>query len=496
MRWPQLMRRAPARVEQVRHRPADPQAIVFPGYGGNVYGDTLGGVALNGLQLPGSKWDWAAEVRDPTLNYAVAGCLRWIADNIAEPALQVVRRQSDGELVPDQAHALLSLLEEPNPDYDGHSLLTAVAWDYAISGRAYLIKERNNLGQVMALWWVPWWTMAPRWETNSQEFIRDYVYRPDGRGEGEIKAKEDVIHFRWGLDALTGGRLGVHRTRPFLPAMAALNEGMVYTPSVLRNMGIVPNVLIIRGKVGDDAKKSLREWFTGLFIGDGRGRPGVLEVDPGGSGNTGGATLSDIKQLGLTPEQLALDKILNRPEIIVCNAFGIHPGVLYLGNAGGKGFDNGGQLEQARKASYHDCLGPMLKRFGRTLTFSLLGEYEDAPPSEVFCRWDFAEVEALQEDQKALYERLNRAVESGWMRVSEAREKARLSVDESDKVYLRKPGITAVSEASENPQPASEPLPLGEDDPDQDPDEQKQPEDEDPDRNKPGRNEPEDEDEE
>lgn len=458
MRWPQILpRRTPARVEQVRHRPAGPQAIVFPGYGGTPYGG-VGGLVGSG-KLPGSQWDWGREVGDASLNYAVAGCLRWLADNIAEPAPQVVRVNEEGERVPDRTHALLDLLSEPNGEYDGDSLLTAVAWDYCLTGRAYLVKERDNLGRVRALWWTPWWTMAPRWPADGSQFIADYLYRPEGHGAGIPYAKEDVIHFQWGLDAQTAGRLGVHRTRPVLPAIAALNEGMIYTPTILREMGVVPQVLVVRGTVGQEERKGLREWFQSLFTGDNRGRVGVLET--GGDMPGQGAAMSDLKQLGLSPEQLKLDVILNRPEIIACNAFGIHPGVLYLGGAGGKGFDNGGQLGEARKASYHDCLMPLLKRFGRTLTFRLLGEWESLPPAQVSLRWDFSDVEALQEDQAALHQRLDRSVEAGWLRVSEARERARLPVEDSDRVYLRRAGVTAVVDASENPQPAG--LPLEED---------------------------------
>lgn len=437
-----------------------PRAILFPGYGGTAGGESLTTWLSGNTRLPGSDWDWQEEVKDPTLNYLVSGCLRWIADNITEPTLQVVRRQEDGELKPDASHAFLDLLADPNEAYDGDALLMAAAWDYAVTGRAFLLKQRDNLGRIAGLWWAPWWTVRPRWPAGGEQFIQDYVYRPDGHGNGVVYAREDVVHFQWGLDALTGGRLGVHRTRPALPAIAALNEGMVYTPSILRNMGIVPNVLMVKGTVSGDTKQGLRKWFTELFTRDGRGRPGVLEVEGEG------ATVGDIKQLGLSPEDLTLDTILNRPEIAVCMAFGIHPGVLFAAAAGGSGFDTGGQLREARRSSYHDCLIPLTKRFGKILTRSLLSEFETAPAADVCARWDFTEVEALQEDQKELFLRLNQAVTSGWMRVSEARDRARLPYDESDKVYLRRQGVTAVRTADEAPAPPPGNPPPGQEPPD------------------------------
>lgn len=430
----------------------EPYALTHSSSGFGAW-DTLDGMVFGASRLPGSDQDWAREVGDITINYVIAGCLRWMADNVGEPELVVERRDTDGEWKKEPYHPLLDLLLQPNDAYDGESLLTAAMWDDSIVGRGYWIKERDNLDRLKRLWWVPWYTIKPR-AKDATVFLSDYLYRPAGQGRDYSYKPKDVVHFRWGLDYETGGRLGVHRTRPFLPAVSALNEGAVYTPSILRNMGIVPNVLMVRGTVSPEARQGLRDWFRSLFTRDNRGAPGVLEVAGDGTGGVG-----DIKQLGLSPEDLALDVILNRPEIAACLPFGIHPGVLYLGNAGGKGFDNGGQLKEARRASYHDCLIPRLKRFARTITRSLLSEFEIDGPNQVRCRFDFGDVEALQEDAGELYTRNTVAVEGGWMRVSEAREKAKLKVEESDKVYLRKPGVTAVEEADEAPEaPEQDPL--------------------------------------
>lgn len=430
---------------------SQPYAITHSSNGGGSYG-LIDGMMFGNTRIGGSDHDWEEEVGDLTLNYAVAGCLRWLADNISEPKLVVERRGADGKWKPDLFHPVIDLLETPNEDYDGDSLLTAAAWDYSLVGRGYQVKERDNLGRLKHLWWVPWYTTAPRFPQNGSAFISDYVYRPAGLGRDYLYRKEDVVHFRWGLDYGTGGRLGVNRTRPFLPAISALNEGAIYTPSILRNMGIVPNVLAVRGKVSKENKEGLRQWFKALFTRDGRGSPGVLEVD-GGDG-----AVADLKQLGLSPEDLTLDIILNRPEILVCNAFGIHPGVLYLGGSGGKGFDNGGQLAEARRASYHDCLMPLLKRFAVFLTRSVLSEFEIDGPNKVRCRFDFDEVEALQEDRNALYKRVSEAIKAGWLKVGDGRTLCKLDVDETDNVYLRQSGVTAVKTADENVQVETDPL--------------------------------------
>ena len=412
MQLPTLWRKRERRV-----LPA-PGAFTFPAYGGGGINDIRGLPGVVGAILPGSSVDWATEAGEVQLNYAVHACLRWIGENLPEPERQVVRREGE-EWVPDEEHPCLDLLENPNQEYDDDSLFAAVSSDYALTGNSYLKKEYDNLGRVVELWWAPWWMVYPRWPTDGKKFIESYVYRPGGSGTPEPWKPEDVIHFRWGLDARTGGRLGVHRTLPVLHAIASLNEGMVYTASVLRNMGIVPNLLTSKKLISEDNRNRLKAWFQQAFSRDGRGKVGLLDD----------AEDVDLKQLGLSPESLALDKILQRPELAVCAAFGIHPGVVYMGQPGGgrTAFDNGGQLAEARRASYHDCLVPMTKRFGKTLTRRLLiPDYGVKSERKEKIAWDFSNVEALQEDQNALATRLVALYQGGLMTRNEGRSKLNL----------------------------------------------------------------------
>jgi HK97 family phage portal protein len=413
------------------------QAILHPADGGGL-GEQLGQYGILGSVLPSSNRDWIQDIEDPALNYAVFACLRWISDNLPEPEKQVVDRKGR-EKTPRETHPLLDLLERPNEFYDGDALFAATARDYSLTGNAYWLIERDNLGRPVRLWYVPFWMIGPRWPHDGSQFITDYIYRPSGQGKGIILPREDVVHFQWGLDSKNGGRTGTHRTLPVFPWLASLNEGAVYTASILRNLGVVPNLLIAKTEIGDDQKSVLKEWFQALFTRDNRGKVGVLNgVD------------ADLKQLGLSPQDLALGDILQRPELAVCATFGIPPSVIYLGSTGGpNAFDNGGQHAQARRAGYQDCLMPMTKRFGKTITHRLLPAWEEQPPSQVFYRWDFSEVEALAEDQSALYERNNKSVAAGWMMVSEARERAKLPVDDSHKVFLRPGKSTMVRSADE-----------------------------------------------
>lgn len=440
MRLPSLFRRRTATpVRPHRDHFQGIQAITFPvtGAGYSGVGDPLGVLGILGARLPGSDRDWAREIGDPALNATMHGCIRWVTDNVNEPELQVTRRQAmeqtpgvkrreQYEFAPLPDHPLTALIANPNDEYDGDDLLGVTARDFGIYGNAYWVKERDNVGRVIRLWWVPWWMMTPRWPVDGAQFITDYLYRPGGVGKGIPYAREDVVHFRWTLDGQTAGRLGVHRTKPVLAAIAATNEGNVYTATLLINMGVIPHVIFARGPLNANDRQGIADWFRNKFTRDGRGGPGIIET------GDGQGTIGDIKELGGSPEKLKLDTILDRPDIQICNAWGIHPGVLYLGGAGGKGFDNGGQLAEARRASYHDCLLPMTKKFAKTLTRCLLPEFEKAPASQVRVEWDFSGVQALQEDQDALHARVQGSYNAGLLTLNEAREMLRLPSVEDD----------------------------------------------------------------
>jgi HK97 family phage portal protein len=431
-----------------RQATTDLARMQYSGVGGSYgYGEGWRSFALYGGVLPGTDTNWWAEVKDPSLNSTVHACLRWIVDNIGEPDPAVFRKQT-GTDAPLSSHPVLDLLDSPNPEYDGDALLAACGVDYALAGDAYILKERNNRGQVTALWWKPYWEMSPRWPGDGSTFISDYLYRPAGRGPGIPYAKEDVIHIRWSLDAASEGRVGRHRTFPILREIALLNEAGSYGAGLLKNSAIPPYMFNPKDPnqpVTEGVIELLKAMWASLTR-DNRGKPLIPSVP------------LEVQQLGLSPEQMALDKILHRPSLLVCAAFGIHPAVVNLATDP-KGLDNGGQTEQARKQSYHDCLVPMLKRFGREFTRSLLTDFEAGPirTPRLYVGFDFSKVQALQEDQTSLYTRVNSAVAAGWMQVNEAREKAGLKSIEGGDVFYRPAKVTAVDEPGEEVEPPSLP---------------------------------------
>lgn len=415
----------------------------FPGMGG--YGGASGDVDGYGRQgwiggaLPGSDVNWVRETGDPALNDVVAACLRWIGDNLPEPELTVVRKRRDGETVADPTHKLVEFIRRPNDEYDGDCLMAATASSYALSGNAYWALERNNGGQVARAWWLPHWSVWPQWPADGSAFITNYLYRPQGaRGLGVVFDKKDIVHFRWGLDPYTGGRVGVHRTAPVYRSICSENEAATYTYSIMKNMGIVPYLFMPGdGNTYDDpaTTASLRKLWQTMFTKDGRGKAAWAPVK------------IEVEKLGATPKDMALGDTTHEAQLRVCGAFGIPPQVVFVGGAEkGTGFDSGGQHNEARRAAYQDCLQPMCRRFEAVLTNRLLPEFDQRPSVTVV--YDFSRVSALSEDETEAWKRWDLAVRGGWMKVSEARQRAGMTFEPSDEVYLR-PTTSAVTEEYE-----------------------------------------------
>lgn len=403
----------------LRRRQTDLRKVEHSGIGGQHYGGSENARwatgYLGGMLHPGSDYNWAQEVRDPGANAVVHACLRWIIDNITEPEPVVYRKtRGAGEPKEDSDHPVLDLLEEPNGEYDGDALLAAMACDYFLVSDTYLLKDRDNLGRVKALWWKPYWEVHPCWPSDGSQFISGYLHKPGGRGAGTRYEKEDVIHIRWGLDPGTGGRVGRHRTWPILRELAGLNEMSTYQAVLPKNLGIVPYVFtpkdVTNAESMPQALQGLRDWWQALTTRDGRGKPVIPSIP------------MEIHKLGLSPEEMALDKLPRLPTLLVCACFGIHPQVLSL-STDPKGLDNGGQAAEARKATYHDCLIPACKRIGKGLTRSLLSEFEKGPirSRRMWIGYSFRNVDALSEDKSLAHQRTREDYKAGVIDRFEAR---------------------------------------------------------------------------
>jgi HK97 family phage portal protein len=390
-------------------------SMVFPAFGGGAYG-------YNGLPawgnangswfsyyLPGAKYDYAAEAGDLWRNSAVAACLGWISDNFSEPTLEVVRKKRGGneEILDALGHPAPALLCEPNPDYDADALWAATILSFVISGNAYWIKAKAPSGKKMWLYWVPYWEIEPRWNPSGGQFIDHYDHVVDGKRYP--LRKDQIVHFRRGLNP-TNVRSGLPMLEPVLREICTDNSAAGYTAGICRNWG-VPRVLIMpegdNANISPDEQDNIRDMFVERTTGENVGAPLVNNVK------------LKVVELSAKPSDMALDKLREVPESRICAVMKIPPMVVGLGVGDKqKTYSN---LATAERMAYRNCLVPLQKCFARALNRQLLPDLGD--PSKEVLRWNYSNVEALQEEAMSVANRTVLLVKAGLMSKEEGRAK-------------------------------------------------------------------------
>lgn len=379
------------------------------------------------LSLLGTNVDYLSKVGDGTGSSTVTAPLFWVARTFPEapPALWQQLANGQEEKVID--HDLLRLLRRPNGFYTGVVMWMATVVNYQVDGNAYWLKVRDVGGRLVELWWVPHWMMVPKGD--EVEFITHYEYRPGL--ETLHVAAEDVVHFRFGLDA-DNPRLGMSPLKSVLREVFTDDEAAAFTAALLANMG-VPGIVVSPKQgvmVDPDAAKGIKAEVEAKFTGDGRGRAIVMT----------GAT--DIEQFGFSPEQLMLRELRRIPEERVTAVMGIPAIVAGLG----AGLDRSTftNMGEAREAAYEAGIIPMQRILAEEILFQLLPEFED----DVFpwrFGFDLSKVRVLQEDLYRQAQRHDLMIRGGWEMVSEGRRALGLEVDDMrDEIFLRPLNVAEV----------------------------------------------------
>lgn len=401
------------------------------GAGGGWYGSLFGDA-----YAPGSDYQYAVQAGDFTRNSAVAACLRVIRSNVAEPTIEVVRDDAEGDPNPVAGAPLVKLLARPNPWYDADVFLGAMFVSAIVDGNAIALKVRSAAGIPVELWWVPTWTMTPRWPAGDPSvFVSHWEYRPGGSGVYYEIDPADVIHFRVGdPDDRAGGRLSISPLKAAAArSICSLNEADGFTASILRNGG-VPLVAIRPTKEGMPPSKEqadrMKSDYRRLLTGEGRGDP-FIATGP-----------FEIAPLGFTPEQLALDRIPARLEDQVCALTGV-PAML-VGLTSGAQHKTYANVIEARRSFYEDTLVPLQKSFARCLTHQLLSDPGMGDPGRERVRFNYDGVQCLQEDADRRAARSVSLFAGGVITLADARRMIGQDADDEDEVYMVSPGTRLV----------------------------------------------------
>lgn len=351
---------------------------------------------LNGSGVapwPGqAKLDYNRLVGRLDANAVVAVCLGWLSDQHAQ-SRPFAGYEKDGEIEADDKHPMTMWLRgRPNQLHTWRQIWSATISAYKIDGNAYHYIATDG-PMVELYWWPNDWV---RVNTDENGYVKSYTYTPSGMPEKEYPV-ESVIHYRDGIDPVNPV-MGLSRLKRCIRSVAGLNAGDTYTAAILRNAhaGVL---LIPREQNGmltvDEASlrvqtKGVRDYMTGE-----------------NSGDVYGLTVPmDLEKVGMGPEEMALDRILDRPEATVCAALGVNSLVTGLPSSdASRTYSN---LAEANKLAWENGLIPMQHVFAESLRDALGPVFDSVPLNPMFrVEWDRSRIEALGEQEK---DRVDRAV--------------------------------------------------------------------------------------
>lgn len=372
--------------------------------------------------LARTRFDFKKEVGDGIDASVVMAPVQFIQRSFPEAPLKVFRLRP--ERVEAEGHPLTNLVARPNGSYSDIALWSATLLSYLVDGNAYWMKVRNGLGRPVELWYVPHWTLEPKWPADGSAFISHYEYTPGGGARPEDINPSDIVHFRHGVDP-RNLRKGLSPLHGAIREIFMDLESSNFVASLLRNMGVPGLVVSPDGaaQAGPDDVEAVKKWLQQSFGGDRRGQPLVMGAP------------TKVSQFGFDPKAMDLSVSRDVAEERVCASLGIPAAIVGFG-AGLQQTKVGATMEELRRLAWTNGIIPVQRALADELGRSLLPDFEK-DPAGFELMFDSSAVVALTEDLVKKVTAWDTMVRGGWAEVAEAREAVGLDVDETHRIYLR-----------------------------------------------------------
>lgn len=378
--------------------------------------------------LPGSNQNWERLAGDVANNAVASTIIGWVARTLPESPPMVTRPTRDGKRERYNEHPILALLNYPNGQYSGDQLMAATIRDYMANGNAYWRIQRNGAGRAAGLWYVPASTVKVVAGDTTADFISHYELRINASHTEKLDPSE-LVHFRYALDPLTGGRTGIGPFRALYRSIVILNMGENFEASILRKHGAPGLYLSVSPEGGPmtlDEARIWKQYITEATSGDRVGEP--LVGMPG----------STLQAFGFSPESLALPTMLDRYEALVSAACGINPVV--TGLKVGMEHSTYSNQEEAQRAAYEKAIIPMKGAIAAEITGQLMYTEFDRPTSGYEVEYDFSGVECLSDKESDRVARLTAACGGPYLTPNEARAEAGLDpIPDGDTLRTKQP---------------------------------------------------------
>lgn len=372
---------------------------------------------IQGWQTRAGSWE-VEQMGNGASNSAVVSCLQVLGLSFSEATLKVNQYDNDGVAQEIANHPLTKLMRRPNPYMSGDIVQQYIINAMHVSGDAYLIKQKNQAGQLVALYPLMPENVTPK--GNDETLITHYEYETNE--SNVIIMPKDMIHIRLGLDQ-TNHKKGFAPLRTVLREIYGDESAGQMATALLANSG-VPNVLITPKDdygVTQDEAEQIANAYKQKVGGRNKGMPLVM------SGSM------DVKKMAFSPTELDIGTLRRVPEERISAVLGV-PAIL-AGLGAGLERATYSNAKELREFFTENKLIPLWKQVGEELTQQILLRDFDID-TDNYAEYDFSDVRALQTDQDDLFNRLNVGVQGGWITIAEAREQAGLPVEDKQSVYL------------------------------------------------------------
>lgn len=309
-------------------------------------------------------------------NEWIFACISTIAQTASQLELKFYDKKSGKEL---PEHPLAMLMREPNPHMSGSEFWSAVHTYQQLSARAYFEIVTNRAGIPVELWPLrpDWMQVIPSKAT----MIAGYKYGPPGTTPVSLNP-EQVLSFPIfdPMDWYKG----------FPPANIAARVGSVDNSSTdfLRlfiERGGSPSVYIktVNRNVSKDEKDAWAASWSERYGGwRNWTRPAVLDGD------------ADVKKIGSSVEEMGFEVLDQRSEVRICGVFHVPP--IIVGAKVGLQFGTYSNYETAERAWWRNSLKAKYRKLNDDVQNQIVKRYGFA--DQVVCRWDYSQVESLQDD--------------------------------------------------------------------------------------------------
>lgn len=363
-----------------------------------------------GLNWQGERINYARDIGDLANTQLMASAIRWVAKNVNDARLYVGSKDSSGKVSEIQDHPMIMLLNTPNDYYSGTVLWKGVIASRLTRATSYIRKVRNFLGQPIQLWWEPSFdrygqvATRPRWDNGEfisyYEVLRDGVwYRVD---------VEDMIVLRDGLNPDT--REGFNGVASLWSEFYTDKHASRYMANLMRH-GLVPPVAIGVGNATTPGPKG-DAWETMKKEIDRQFREGASTKPFKFTGPV------KVEKLGFDYSSVGMRDVRRIPEERFCAVLGISPQSLRLGL--GQENSTYANVENYTRLDYNDFIKPLHGEICDELRKQLLPDFGDVEGLRL--EWDYSNVQILQPDQNAEWDRLEKAYLAGGLMRSEFRE--------------------------------------------------------------------------